>query len=139
MELTLLLNAGGLAGLAVGAVNGLLLPFLARWCGVTSEQWRPFTAQSHALLLLLHLVTGIGLGLLFWLSWGLTAIVSVAWWQRGLAFAVIVWATTCLPFSLGVLATQRWHWRAALLALLEWLYVLCAVGLACAWSWAKSV
>ena len=137
MELAQILNAGGLAGLAVGVTNGLLAWSLARMFAVSAEDLRPTTSQGYALRVLLHLIAGIGLALLYWLSWGLAALVNVTWWQRGLAFAAITWGVTCLPFAFAVLATQRWRWRAAALALTQWLYSFVLIGLACAWSWVK--
>src|SRR5688572_22730789 len=49
----------------------------------------------------LHLVCGTGLGLLFWLSWGLAAIATVPWWVRGLSFAGLCWSALSLPVVLN--------------------------------------
>lgn len=139
MELIQILNAGAVAGLAAGGMIGLFsLIFIHPRINADSP-WRPLTGQRHVLMLLLHLLAGLGLGLLFWLSWGLTAIVGVTWWQRGLAFAMITWAVACAPFCLSAPLMQRWPWRAALGLLGEWLCTFLLVGLACAWSWAKEM
>ena len=52
---------------------------------------RSRTQQLDVLDALLHMLCGTGLGLLFWLSWGLAAVVDVPWWVRGLTFGGLCW------------------------------------------------
>jgi hypothetical protein len=133
MELTALLNAGAIAAIAANAFNSMILLVAARARGLRDLP----SAQEQLSLLLLHLVAGVGLGLMFWLSWGFTAIVAVSWWQRGLAFALIVWSAVCVPNLLQTALTRQASWRAAMSTVAQWLVTLIAVGLACAWSWQR--
>lgn len=137
MELTDLLNAGAIAGLLAGIFNSVLAPVFAPLRRAHPTLWFTPAGQTSLLTLLLYLLVGVGLALLFWLSWGLAALVGVPWWYRGLAFALAIWVGICLPFVSSMLLTQRWHWSAALVILIEWLNLLVAVGLACAWRWAE--
>jgi hypothetical protein len=132
MELSAVLHAGALAAIAANAFNSLIILIAARLRGTPYP-----TAQAYLLLLLLHLVAGIGVGLVFWLSWGLTAIIAVTWWQRGFAFAVLLWSVVCVPFGIHLLMSQREQWRSILGVTLQWFVTLMAVGLACAWSWSR--
>jgi len=134
MELSALLNAGGIAAIAANAFNGMILLIAARLRGATSYP----TAQEQLFSLLLHLAAGVGLGLMFWLSWGFTAIVAVPWWQRGIAFAMVVWTVVCIPTLIQIAAARAAQWSALLSTALQWLVSIAAVGLACAWSWQRS-
>jgi hypothetical protein len=131
MELSALLNAGAIAAIIANAFNSLILLIAAR---LRTPQSLP-SAQDQLLMLLLNLMAGIGLGLLFWLSWGLTAIVAVPWWQRGAVFALIVWGVLCVPSLIQVALMRETRWRAVLSTAAQWLTTCATVGLACAWSW----
>jgi hypothetical protein len=131
MELSALLNAGAIAAIAANAFNSMILHIAARVRGAANYP----SAQDQLLLLLLHLATGIGLGLIFWLSWGFTAIIAVPWWQRGIAFALIVWSVACIPTLMQLAMARESSWRATASSALQWLTTITAVGLACAWSW----
>jgi hypothetical protein len=133
MELSDLLNAGAIAAIVANALNSLLSIVLLRIRGGQSYP----TAQDHLLTMLLHLCAGVGLGLVFWLSWGFTALVAITWWQRGLAFALLLWATLCVPFVIHVTMSQRARIDVALGVTLQWLTTLVLVGLACSWSWSQ--
>jgi hypothetical protein len=131
MELSALLNAGAIAAIAANAFNSMILLIAARVRGAANYP----SAQHQLLSLLLHLATGIGLGLIFWLSWGFTALVALFWWQRGVAFALIVWGMVFIPSLLQMTLARQSSWRAAVSSALQWLTTITAVGLACAWSW----
>ncbi len=85
----------------------------------------------------LHMLFGVTLGFLFWLSWGLAAIVDVTWWVRGLAFGGLA-AVALVPALLNTLLSGRM--RGKLLAIFgsRWLTTCVVVGIGCAWSWEKS-
>jgi len=134
MELSALLNAGGIAAIAANALNSMILLIAARLRGATSYP----SAQEQLFTLLLHLAAGIGMGLMFWLSWGFTAIVAVPWWQRGMAFALVVWGVMCIPTLIQIASTRTTTWSTVLSSALQWLISAGAVGLACAWSWQRS-
>lgn len=133
MELTQLLNAGGIAGLIGHAITALWAMAYA-WLRPAGDLPKP-TGEQHLLMLLVHLLTGIGLGFVFWVSWGFTAIVGVSWWQRGVIFALATWALACIPLVSANLLTLRVRGAATAMIALQWLATFVLVGLACAWTW----
>ncbi|MFL6577740.1 MAG: hypothetical protein ACJ8MR_14060, partial [Povalibacter sp.] len=86
MERSYLLLTGALSGLVSLLAHAVLWSFAEMIKPQLRTRQIPHR-QLDVPDILLHLIAGTGLGLLFWLSWGLTAIVSVPWWTRGLAFA----------------------------------------------------
>ena len=133
----MILLAGALAGGAVGAFNGLWWAILGPLFAtpVAEAQWRVPTLSRHLLSILVHLFAGLGLGALFWLSWGLAAVVNVPWWKRGLSFALLAWLVLAIPVLVSQALTVRLSKRLAVKTAVEWLFTCSAVGLACAWSW----
>lgn len=123
--------------LAAGATGGLLAAVLLRlvWRMRASQQ-SDLPAWHEAQFLILHAAWGIGLGLLFWLSWGLTAIVGVSWWLRGAIFGLLCGGVLAAPILwLGrMLLAWRWHMLSAVFA--DALGTSILAGLLCAWSWA---
>jgi hypothetical protein len=91
----------------------------------------------------LHLICGTGLGLLFWLSWGLAGMVDVPWWIRGLSFAMLCWVPVSLPAVIGAwinVAPERGlSTRTMALMASRWATTCLIAGLACAWSWERSM
>jgi hypothetical protein len=133
MELHYLLFVAAAASVSAGLVNSLFAPLR----GKSPSEWRAQTFAAQLATIGIHLCAGLGLGLLFWLSWGLTAVVGVPWWLRGLIFALVIWCVCFLPLLAKQLMTLRMHWSVAIAIAMEWLVTLSIVGLACAWSWAK--
>jgi hypothetical protein len=133
LELTELLNAGGIAGLIGNALNGV--------CGVLFARLRPINAVSRQSLeqriamLVAHLAVGVALGFVYWLSWGFTAIVGVAWWQRGIIFALATWTLCCVPLVSAQLLTLRIPRSVTATIATQWLTTFVLAGLACAWHW----
>lgn len=84
---------------------------------------------------LLHMLCGTGLGLLFWLSWGLAAVVDVPWWVRGLSFGSLCWLALALPAALNVALTRGLSLKATAVVASRWATTCLIAGLACAWSW----
>lgn len=127
-----------------GSLSGLIsiLGHSVVWSGVEllrggageSAAGRSAVAVSEALL---HMLCGIGLGCLFWLSWGLAAIVAVPWWVRGLVFAALCWIALTLPMLVDLAFARRLPARAALVAAARWGTTCFVAGLACAWSWER--
>lgn len=138
MELAYHLFAGATAAVLAGLFNTVAAPLVARLQRRSQGEWRAPTLLSQFTALFIYLLIGTGLGLLFWLSWGLTAIVGVPWWVRGSGFALILWVVCCLPLLTLQLLALRTHWSTAAIFAIEWLVILVAVGLACAWNWAKT-
>jgi hypothetical protein len=138
VELAYHLFTGALAAVLAGLFNTLATPVFARLRARQPAYWREQTLPSQLATLTIYLLVGVGLGLLFWLSWGLTAIVGVPWWLRGTTFAVILWCIGCVPLLAMQLLSLRMHWSAAAIFAIDWLVILMSVGLACAWTWAKT-
>jgi hypothetical protein len=85
----------------------------------------------------LHAIAGAGLGMLFWLSWGLVAVVNVSWWERGLIFGLCTWSM--LVPALLIARVEGRYSSAALLGMLTQMFSTCTLaGIACGWAWAKA-
>lgn len=134
---SLMLIASGMAG---GLCACLLLRFV--WASVASGArdtlWRSSNAVNEMLYVGSHALIGGGIGLLFWLSWGFTALADLAWWQHGLAFGL----ANALVFGLMPLVILRSVVHCA--ATIYWLLVLeiiltcAAAALAASWSWQRA-
>jgi hypothetical protein len=137
MELSYLMLTGSLSGLISILAHSIV------WSGV--ELARGATKQAVGLAAvavseaLLHMLCGIGLGLFFWLSWGLAALVAVPWWVRGLSFAALCWFVLTVPMLLELAFAQRLSPRSAALTASRWATTCIIAGLACAWSWERAV
>lgn len=90
----------------------------------------------------LHLICGTGLGLLFWLSWGLAGMVNMPWWIRGLSFAMLCWVPVSLPAVVAawISAGPERGLSTKTMALMasRWATTCLIAGLAFAWSWQRS-
>ena len=135
MELTYLLMMGGLSGLVGVLAHSVVYSVF--------ELIRTRGAESGTLQLtdaLLHLICGAGLGLLFWLSWGLAGLVDVAWWVRGVTFASLCWLPISLPAVLNAYFNARGLSGKTLAAMASrWATTCLIAGLTCAWSWERAV
>ena len=128
LELSFVVAAGTAGGLGTVVVQQALWPFRA---GPTNGSVQLARAAVHT-------VAGAGLGLLFWLSWGLVALVNISWWQRGLAFGVCAWGLLALPAMLLGRMDAHYPWRTLIWIAAEMLSTCALAGLACAWAWAKA-
>jgi hypothetical protein len=135
MELSYLLFTGSLSGLISILGHSVLWSLIEV---VRPRRAGAFDPQIQISEALLHMLTGIGLGFFFWLSWGLAAIVDVSWWTRGLAFGGL-----CAVLAMAALANMRLARRldSVLMMLFasRWLTTCIVAGLTCAWSWERSV
>jgi hypothetical protein len=134
MELSYLVFTGSLSGLVSILGHSVL------WSLV--ELVRPRRAgsldpQVQIAEAFLHMVLGVALGLLFWLSWGLAAVVEVTWWIRGLAFGALA-ILLLLPMLLNVLLTRRIENGLLAVVASRWMTTCIVAGLSCAWSWERS-
>lgn len=138
MDLSYLLLMGSLSGLVAVLAHSVLFSVyeLIRWRGT------PLSSLSLTDAFL-HLICGSGLGLLFWLSWGLAAIVDVPWWYRGLSFAMLCWVPVSLPAVvaawIGAAPERGLSTKAMAMMASRWAMTCMIAGLACAWSWERSV
>jgi hypothetical protein len=136
MGLTYLMLTGSLSGLLSVLAHSVL------WSGVemlrgaapSRETGPGAVAVSEALL---HMLCGVGLGVLFWLSWGLAAVVDVQWWVRGASFASLCWLALTAPVLLDLAFAGRLTRTAAALAASRWATTCLTAGLACSWSWSR--
>lgn len=132
MEFSLSLAAGTAGGLAAS----LLLRVIWQWIATApATNTLSRAAWSELEYVALHAFWGAGLGLLFWLSWGLTALIGVSWWLRGLAFGLLCSGIIVAPLLLMARLLLNWPWLVALGLLLDALSTSALVGLICAWNW----
>ena len=135
MELSYLLFTGSLSGLISVLGHSVLWSLVEMTRSKASPAVDGQVQVSEALL---HMGAGIALGLMFWLSWGLAALVSVPWWLRGIAFGGLASAVV-LP-ALVQLRLNGWFETSRLLLVASrWLTTCLIAGLTCAWSWERSV
>lgn len=127
------------SSLAAGATGSVIAAVLLRYV------WRAFGIARtdmgtwiEAQYLVIHSVWGLALGLLFWLSWGLTAIVGVSWWWRGVAFGLLCGGAAVLPVLWVARLLLSWRWIAIAALLLDAVGTGVLAGLLCAWTWAHS-
>ncbi|MEQ1582032.1 MAG: hypothetical protein ABL964_15680 [Steroidobacteraceae bacterium] len=125
---------------AIGGLASVLMAALARSMLATGKRSAP-AAMPPPLLPTwkdvieagTHVLAGAGIGLLFWLSWGFAAIVTVPWWVRGLAFGGACALTVAVPALVGAAIRTGVRRGQAGVLLLEWSYTCLMAGLACAW------
>ena len=79
--------------------------------------------------------SGAALGFLFWLGWGLIALVGLPWYAIGVLYGALSWGALAAP-ALGTLHLRRYApGRVVVAHALEWLFTCLAVGLLCALAW----
>ncbi|PZN31618.1 MAG: hypothetical protein DIU71_09495 [Proteobacteria bacterium] len=135
MELYPILLTGVLSGLASVLANSVAWSTVAIWRPPRGEV-APYAVLDIPAVLL-HLIAGVGLGFLFWLSWGLAAVVDVPWWLRGLAFGSLCWLALAAPALIGFALATRAETRATAAVAAQWALTCLVTGLACAWHWAN--
>ena len=125
--------AGGLVGtLWAGLVSA---PLLAHWPVLRPANWQPETASRLLGGAVLHGACGAAAGLLFWLSWGLVAVVSTPWQVVGTVYGGLLFAAGALP-TLGTLAIRGRHHPGAVAVLAaEVLVTAVSAGVMCAYVW----
>ena len=138
VELSYLLVMGSLSGLVAVLAHSVI-------CSIYELLSSRGTSMSSLSFTdaFLHLICGTGLALLFWLSWGLAAVVDVPWWVRGVSFALLCWVPVSLPAVVAAwisAAPERGlSTKAMALMASRWATTCLIAGLACAWSWERSV
>jgi hypothetical protein len=133
MDLTYLMLTGSLSGLVSVLLHSILAS--AR-TAVRPGAVIPPLQISDAVV---HMLYGCGFALLFWLSWGLAAIVDVPWWVRGLCFGSLCWLSFALPTVVGVALSQGLSVATIAAVASRWATTSVIAGLACAWSWDRMV
>lgn len=128
------------AGMGGGMAACLALRFV--WAAVAGQSrlavWRASSAMNELLYVTTHAAIGAGVGLLFWLSWGFTAMAGWPWWQQGLSFGLlnaVVFGVLPLLIVRSLLdCASTIYW----LLLSEILLTCAAAGLAASWSWKQA-
>lgn len=134
---SLMLIAAGMAG---GLSACLILRFV--WASVAAQAghslWRSSNAMNELLYVGSHALIGGGIGMLFWLSWGFTALAGLAWWQQGLLFglgnALIFGILPLLVLRSVLHCAPTIYW----LLLIEIAGTCAAAALAASWSWRQA-
>jgi hypothetical protein len=125
--------AGGLAGVVWGGL--ITTPWLARRGGPGVGTSQVETAARFLAAAALHAVAGGALGFLFWLGWGLIALVGQPWYVIGVLYGGLCWLASAVPV-LGTLLLRGQAPVAVLVAhATEWLFTCAAIGLLCALAW----
>ncbi|HWJ07397.1 MAG TPA: hypothetical protein VNS57_16600 [Steroidobacteraceae bacterium] len=128
--------AGGLCGtLWAGLVT---MPLLARWPALRpAEPWQAETATRLLAGAALYGACGAAAGLLFWLGWGLVAVVSAPWPALGATYGGLLWLAGTLP-ALGSIALRQRRARGAVVVVaIEALVACLATGVLCAYVWQR--
>ena len=133
MDLTYLMLTGSLSGLVSVLLHSILA---SATTAVRPGTVVPPLQVSDALL---HMLYGCGFALLFWLSWGLAAVVDVPWWVRGLSFGSLCWLSFAVPSAVGVALSRGLSVATICGIALRWATTSVIARLACAWSWERMV
>lgn len=136
MPFRLLLLYGAIGGLASVLVAALLRSLLAASKRGVREPASPpslLPTWKEVIEAGTHVLAGAGIGLLFWLSWGFAAIVTVPWWVRGVAFGGACAVILTVPALVDASLRTSVRPGQAVVLLLEWIYTCVMAGLACAW------
>ncbi|HMN47316.1 MAG TPA: hypothetical protein PKE27_22265 [Povalibacter sp.] len=136
MERSYLLLTGALSGL-VSLLAHSVLWSIAEMLHPRLRIANASNRQLDVPDIFLHLFAGIGLGGLFWISWGLAALVDVTWWQRGLIFGGITSVMLATPAVISTGRAGQMSSGTTLLIASRWLTTCVIAGLACAWSWQR--
>lgn len=89
--------------------------------------------------MLLHLIAGVTLGAIFWLSWGLAAVVDVSWYVRGFVFASLTFLAACLPALASYMLAARDPKVSSIAVIGRWATTFLAVSLSCSWNWSHAL
>jgi hypothetical protein len=127
----------GLSGGLFGVLwSGLVsTPWLAAGAAENPSGWQAETLRRLAAGALLRAMSGAALGFLFWLGWGLIAVLRVPWPIVGVLFGLLCWAGAALPAlaTLGLRIELPRH--CVRVHAIDWLVSCLAIGLLCAYAW----
>ena len=133
MDLAYLMLTGSLSGLVSVLLHSILATAGA---ALRPSAVIPPLQISDALL---HMLYGMGFALLFWLSWGMAAVVDVPWWVRGLSLGSLCWLSFAVPSVVGVALARALPVATIASLASRWATTSVIAGLACAWSWERMV
>ena len=136
IELVMSLFAGLTGGLTGVLWSGLVSStWTARAKRERPASWRPETIAQLVAGALLYAAGGAALGFLFWLGWGLIAVVNTPWYATGLLFGLMSWVAVAVPVLGSLSLRLREFAPVAAVVAVEWLVACLSVGLLCALSW----
>lgn len=135
MELSYLIFTGALSGLISVLGHSVICSGLALLQATPRAQTFAANTRGEVFEALLHLCAGAALGLLFWLSWGLAAVVDVPWWVRGVSFGSLCWLALALPAAASLAIASRASIGSTAATAARWATTCVIAGLSCAWSW----
>jgi hypothetical protein len=128
-----------------GGLSGLLSVFghsvawsVAERLGLRNPE-SPIEVHPTVIEMLLHLIAGVALGAIFWLSWGLAAVVDVTWLVRGLVFASLTFIAACLPALASHMLATRDSKVSSIAVIARWATTFLAVSLSCSWNWSHAL
>ena len=125
--------AGGLVGtLWSGFVSGVLF---ARWPTLRPPSWRQETATGLLAGAVLYGLCGAAAGLLFWLSWGLVAVVATPWAVVGAGYGLLVFVAGGVPALAALALKVPGHRGAVAVLAVEGLVAAVSAGVLCAYVW----
>jgi hypothetical protein len=125
--------AGGLAGVLWSGL--VTAPWLALGDGAAVGKGQAEVAARLFVDAALRAAAGAALGFLFWLGWGLIAVVGWPWYAIGLLYGGLCWAAVAAPVLATLLLHGRAHARPVAAHAVEWLVACLSVGLLCALAW----
>jgi hypothetical protein len=139
IELFMTLLAGFAGGLCGTLWAGLVTtPLLARVPSLRSHDWQPESAIRVLLGAAVHGAAGAAAGLLFWLSWGLVAVVAAPWPALGASFGALVWLAGAMPAFAALALRRRGSPGVLVLTAAEMLVACVAAGMLCAYVWHRA-
>jgi hypothetical protein len=125
--------SGGLAGMLWSGL--VTAPWLARGNPQAATDEPQDTAAAMLAGAAVRAASGGLLGFLFWLGWGLIAVVNTPWYATGLLYGALCWAALAAPV-VGTWPLRRSTGGSAAIAhAVEWLVTCLAIGLLCAYAW----
>ena len=134
IELWMTVFAGLSGGLAGVLWSGLVT---SAWPGLGSDPGaaRSETASRVLAGAALRAAAGAALGFLFWLGWGLIALVGTPWYRVGLLYGGLAWVAVAAPALGTLLLGGHGQARAVVAHAVEWLFTCLTIGLLCAFAW----
>lgn len=130
--------AGGLAGtLWSGLVTA---PWLAgrSTSAAPAGGWRSESAARVVAGALVYAACGAAAGFLFWLGWGLIALIDAPWHRVGLLYGALLWTASALPLLAALTLRRIERPGVALPLAVEALVASVSIGLLCAWVWHRA-
>jgi hypothetical protein len=136
IELWMTVFAGVAGGLAGVLWSGMIT---ARWLA-RAERSRAMPTRTETAARLfagvaLRALAGAALGFLFWLGWGLIAVVGAPWYATGLLYGLLGWAALAVPVLGTWLLASHGPPAPVAAHAVEWLFTCLAIGLLCALAW----